>query len=48
MLAESQTLLFTNPIAAIAPGVAIVLTATSVNLLGDVVYEKMSSRGVNR
>ncbi len=48
MLAESQALLFTNPIAAIAPGVAIVLTATSVNLLGDVVYEKMSSRGVNR
>ena len=48
MLAESQTLLFTNPIAAIAPGVAIVLTATSVNLLGDVVFEKMSSRGVNR
>ena len=48
MLAESQTLLFTNPIAAIAPGVAIVLTATSVNLLGDLVYEKMSSRGVNR
>jgi peptide/nickel transport system permease protein len=48
MLAESQILLFTNPIAAIAPGVAIVLTATSVNLIGDWVYEKMSSRGVNR
>ena len=48
MLAESQVLLFSNPIAAIAPGVAIVLTATSVNLIGDWVYEKMSSRGVNR
>lgn len=48
MLAESQVLLFSNPIAAIAPGIAIVLTATSVNLIGDWVYEKMSSRGENR
>ena len=48
MLAESQVLLFTNPIAAIAPGVAIILTATSVNLIGDWVFEKMSSRGVHR
>lgn len=48
MLAESRVLLFSNPIAAIAPGIAIVLTATSVNLIGDWVYEKMSSRGENR
>jgi peptide/nickel transport system permease protein len=48
MLAESQALMFSNPIAAIAPGVAIVLTATSVNLFGDWIYEKLSSRGINR
>lgn len=48
MLAESQALLFSNPIAAIAPGIAIVLTATAVNLIGDWIYEKMSSRGANR
>lgn len=44
MLAENQALLFTNPVASIAPGIAIVLTATVVNLLGDWVYERMTGR----
>jgi peptide/nickel transport system permease protein len=48
MLSENQPLLFTNPVASIAPGIAIALTATSVNLIGDWVYEKMSRRGVGR
>lgn len=48
MLAENQALLFSNPIATIAPGVAIVLTATAVNLIGDWIYERISSRGVTR
>jgi peptide/nickel transport system permease protein len=48
MLSENQPLLFTNPVATIAPGIAIVLTATAVNLIGDWVYEKMSSRGASR
>ena len=34
-LAESRTLLFDNPWAAIAPGLAIIITAASVNILGD-------------
>ncbi|MEV0618744.1 ABC transporter permease [Nonomuraea sp. NPDC050404] len=48
MLSENQPLLFTNPVAIIAPGIAIALTATSVNLVGDWIYEKMSSRGAGR
>lgn len=34
-LAESRTLLFDNPWAAIAPGLAIIITASAVNILGD-------------
>ncbi|WP_116952040.1 ABC transporter permease [Jiangella endophytica] len=48
MLSENQPLLFTNPVASIAPGIAIALTATAVNLIGDWVYEKMSRRGAAR
>jgi peptide/nickel transport system permease protein len=48
MLAENQPLLFTNPVASIAPGLAIVLTATTTNLIGDRVYEIISSRGALR
>ncbi|MFI9837497.1 ABC transporter permease [Nonomuraea sp. NPDC051941] len=48
MLSENQPLLFTNPVASIAPGIAIALTATSVNLIGDWIYEKMSRRGAGR
>ncbi len=45
MLAEGQTLLFANPVAVLAPGVMIILTATSMNLIGDWLYEWLSGRG---
>lgn len=44
MLADSRTLLFDNPAAAVAPGVALVLTAASVNVMGDWVYDRLSDR----
>jgi peptide/nickel transport system permease protein len=45
MLAESRTLLFDNPAAAVAPGIAIVVTAASVNVIGDWLFERLSDRG---
>ena len=48
MLGENRTLLFANPWAVLAPGAAIVLAAASVNLLGDWLYERISSRGATR
>jgi peptide/nickel transport system permease protein len=45
MLAESRGLLFANPVATLAPGAMIVITATSMNLIGDWVQEWLSSRG---
>jgi peptide/nickel transport system permease protein len=48
MLAEGQTLLFANPVATLAPAAMIVITATSVNLIGDWWYEQLSSRGATR
>ncbi|MFF2852565.1 ABC transporter permease [Streptomyces sp. NPDC058001] len=48
MLSENQALLFANPIASIAPGLAIVLAATATNLVGDWTFEKISSRGATR
>lgn len=48
MLAENQPMIFVNAVATIAPGIAIVLTATSVNLVGDWVFEKISRRGAQR
>ena len=45
MLAESQTLLFDNPAAALAPGGMIVITAAAMNLIGDWLYERLSDRG---
>jgi peptide/nickel transport system permease protein len=45
MLADSRTLLFDVPTAALAPGIAIVLTAASVNVIGDWLYEWLSDRG---
>jgi peptide/nickel transport system permease protein len=48
MLAEGRAVLFANPVASLAPGAMIVLTATSMNLLGDWLYERLSSRGATR
>jgi peptide/nickel transport system permease protein len=48
MLSESRGLLFANPVASLAPGAMIVLLGTSMNLIGDWLYERMSSRGATR
>lgn len=45
MLADSRTLLFNNPLAALAPGAMLALTAVSMNLIGDWFYESLSDRG---
>ena len=48
MLAQGRDLLFANPVASLAPGGMIVLTATSMNLIGDWLYERLSSRGASQ
>lgn len=48
MLTESEQILFQNPWAALAPGLAIVLLATSVNLIGDWVYERRTTATAER
>lgn len=45
MLYDGRELIFQNPWTAIAPAIAIVLTALSMNLLGDWVFEILSDRG---
>ncbi|WP_151769586.1 ABC transporter permease [Streptomyces abyssomicinicus] len=45
MLSENRNLLWTNPSAALAPAVLIVLSAVVLNLLGDRVLEAFSKRG---
>ena len=45
MLAENQPLLFTNPVGVLAPGLAIVLFATSVTVIGDWFYDSFSFSG---
>ena len=44
MLFENRTILFTNPMAALLPAAAIVITAGSINIIGDWTYERMSTR----
>jgi ABC-type dipeptide/oligopeptide/nickel transport system permease subunit len=44
MLASGKELLFVNPWLLLGPGIAIVLTAASVTLLGDWAYERLSER----
>lgn len=44
MLFENRTILLTNPMAALLPAAAIVITAGSINILGDWTYERMSAR----
>ncbi len=48
MLSDGEPALFQNPIAALAPGLAIVLVAASVNLIGNWAYDRISSRGATR
>jgi peptide/nickel transport system permease protein len=45
MLADNLQLIQDHPLPALAPGAALVLTATSANLLGDWCYERLSDRG---
>ena len=44
MLFENRTILLTNPMAALLPAAAIVVTAASINIIGDWTYERMSAR----
>ncbi|HEY7659366.1 MAG TPA: ABC transporter permease [Actinomycetota bacterium] len=44
MLFENRTILLTNPMAALLPAAAIVITAASINIIGDWTYERMSGR----
>ncbi|MFE2441932.1 ABC transporter permease [Streptomyces sp. NPDC059426] len=48
LLADGQSMLTVNPWVSLAPGLLIVLTATSVTLLGDWMYDRYSSRGAQR
>lgn len=48
MLAEARNYLFENPAAALAPAAMIVVTAASMNIVGDHLYERMSARGKGR
>ncbi|MEL6206252.1 MAG: ABC transporter permease [Pseudomonadota bacterium] len=44
MLAESQTLIYTNPWLAVLPGLAIVLTVLGLNLMGDGLRDLLDPR----
>jgi peptide/nickel transport system permease protein len=45
MLGDNRELIFTNPWAALGPGLMIVLTAASMNVIGDWLFERLSDRG---
>jgi peptide/nickel transport system permease protein len=45
MLSENRSLLYQDPVAALAPGIAIVIVATAMNLLGDWAQERLADRG---
>jgi peptide/nickel transport system permease protein len=45
MLSQNLPLLQSNALACLAPAIALVLTATSMNLIGDWIYERLSDRG---
>ncbi len=44
MLFENRTILFANPAAALGPGILIVITAASMNLIGDWLFEVFAHR----
>jgi peptide/nickel transport system permease protein len=48
MLAEGRDLVIGNPWAAVGPGLAIALTAASMNIVGDWLLERLGSRGKAR
>lgn len=45
MLSDNESILFSNPLGALAPAAAIVLLAVSVNLVGDWIYDRYAGRG---
>jgi peptide/nickel transport system permease protein len=48
MLADGRDLIVSNPWAAIGPGLAIALTAASMNIAGDWLHEELGGRGRSR
>ena len=48
MLAEGRRLLYENPLAALAPGLLLIATAATINILGDRLSEWLSDRGRSR
>ena len=44
LIADGQALIYTRPIVAAAPGLAVVITALALNLLGDGVRSAASPR----
>ena len=44
MLFENRTILFTNPVALLLPATMIILTAVSMNLIGDWLFEKLTKQ----
>lgn len=45
MLSDNLSLIEDNPMAPLAPGIALVLLAVAMNLVGDWLYEQLSDRG---
>lgn len=48
MIAQNQAALFANPAAVLAPALLIVLTAASVNIIGDAAFAALTRRGSSR
>ena len=48
MVSEGRNILFVNPVSVLAPAFMIVVTATTVSVVGDWAYERLSSRGATR
>jgi peptide/nickel transport system permease protein len=48
MLSEGRSLVAANPWTAVAPGIAIALTAASMNIIGDWLYDRLAARGTAR
>ena len=42
MLFENRNILFSNPVALLLPAAMIILTAGSMNLIGDWIFERFS------
>ena len=42
MLFENRTILFTNPMALLLPAAMVILTAVSMNLIGDWLFERLT------